>query len=100
MKFLVAIPLVLAAAMPSAPAQASDAGAAIIGGIIGYTLGRNATPYYGGQVYAPPPVYYPPPVPQAPPYSGVLPPAPYGYTYAPQYLYHCNCHQWILIPAR
>lgn len=96
MKRFIASILIAATIIPAAPASANDGTAAIIGGIIGYTMGRNSVPYGG----YPPPVYYPPPVPQAPPYAGNLPPAPYGFAYTPQYLPHCNCYQWILIPMR
>ena len=59
----------------------NNAGAAIIGGLIG--LGVGAAIASGGGYYAPPPVYYgPPPVYYGPPPGYYTPPPPavyYGY---------------------
>lgn len=64
----------------------SPGAAAVIGGIIGYGMGRSTVP--------PAPIYYPP----APVYNTPMPPAPPGFTYTGIWNPSCNCYQYVLVP--
>ncbi len=93
-KFIITVLLASSSIIPNIALAQDWVGPALLGGILGYSFGRSVTPSYPPPVYYPPQGYYPPAV----PYASTLPPAPYGYQYAPQYVPQCNCHQWVLIP--
>lgn len=63
----------------------------ILGGIIGYGLGRpRYEPYPPPVIVAPsPPVIYSPPA---------MPSAPYGYHYRQMIDPVCNCYRYVLVP--